>query len=141
MNEEIAELINNEAIRRREAYNCTRNCTWAEKYLQFVIDNLREKSLWPPSELRSESLKSIWRSLSDSDWALRSLESRNILGCEGESCAGDVFESDAPDHLPIWLDEARQKSRQMIRTLCYECVRQGRILEQGCEHGEAKETP
>lgn len=43
-------------------------------------------------------------------------------------------------HLGSLACEAKEKSMGMIKRLCYECVRQGKILEEGCEHGEAKRT-
>lgn len=81
------------------------------------------------------------------DWTRCTLDRTKVYVRNGESCTGDIFKDPDPEWLP-WtvmyignnLDAQNKQNQADVRVLCYDCVRQGKILEESCEHEKPEET-
>lgn len=136
MNDSIADLLENDAKRCQDHRACPPTCSFAEKLLQYVMDNLRYQDLWPPRELRCKSLASTWQSMEDDAWTKLTLDQCNIFGCEPGCLEACFQDSRSPDHVTRQLDEFRVDSEAMVRRLYYECLLQGDILLETYDHRE-----
>ena len=136
LNESIADVIDLEASRREDAEYCTPECTFTEMLLHFVVDNFRGKALWPPRALNWRPLDMTWQNLEDVHWTYSSLDNSKILQCSGGKCVGAELGDDGIVHISTLLETIKQRSQSMIRPLCYQCVREGRLLKEHCEHSQ-----
>lgn len=145
LSDEIADVVNWVAARREderaeEGIVCPPSCTFAERLLAFVISNLRSRELWPPKTLRGQSLQAVWRALEDDAWMRRRLDSE-ITVCDARRCVGNGFDDEddtnSVENLAPLIEIARGKSQAMIKLLCYECVRNGKIMDADCKHRKA----
>ena len=142
LNDSIADLLENDLTRRQDLRACHLTCSFAEKLLQYVMENLRYQFLWPPREIRCNSLASTWEYMEDDAWTRLRFDQCGIYGCVAGCLEACFQDRRSPDHVCRRLRELLEDSEAMVRRLCYECFLQGDILLETCNHnkGEAVEA-
>lgn len=142
VNRDIANALVCEAT-YRENYaigDCASNCTYADQRLAYVIGSLRKLRLWPHTHVEVRTLNQVWSALEDQKWADLKLVDMGIGTCSAANqCLGfGATRHDGGDliNIRMRLEECLDQTREAVRCLCLDCVRQGSYLEASCEHSE-----
>ena len=131
-------------FKKRIGRICRPSCTLVEMVVFFVLESLRLKDLWPPRKLRSRSLRTTLRALEDESWTKRILDRSRFALCDADECIGSHYfygEGVPTVHdVRYSLRALRKESQEMIKPLCYECVRRDETSVGICEHNGLQNT-
>lgn len=119
-------------VRKRAGQFCASDCSFAEKRLQYVASEFVSSEIWPASERNKKPLSSILAALRSVKLNPKELYNmpgvQHCVTCSLPYCYG------AMDHHRTVLEIAADRIEQGMARLCYDCVREGEVMDPNCQH-------
>lgn len=125
-------------LRETLGTKCAQGCTYVEKRFLWIASRLREAGLWPGTELEKMSLGRILDALENTGLKEGSnLDGQTAMphcnkGVRSSICA--YSRSVAFSILHECFCGLAEDIREGVMLPCYECVRQGKVLDRRCSH-------
>lgn len=117
-------------------HQCLHECPYPEKRLQYLIDKFMSSKIWPGLERNGQPLSAVLCALRSIE--LPDAELQVIPGAQHTaSCPRRTFEGSF-GHVRLGLTIAANLVEQRMARLCYDCVREGKVLGPDCRHASAE---
>lgn len=118
-------------LRKRRGRGCASDCSFAKKRLQYVASAFVSSEIWPATERNKKPLSSVLTAFGtiklNADELQGMPDVQRCNTCSLPTCHGTM------EHQLNVLESAADQIEREVGRLCYDCVREGKVLDPDCQ--------